>query len=318
VIGTDINQRALDFGEINAALNGVSNVSFLQSDRFEPIAGRRFDSIICNPPFFLSPVSSLLYCDNSMELDGFVESLARCASQFLEKNGVFQMLCEWVEFESESWEQRLRRWFEHSACDVHIWLGYEFNPAEYARKRAAEFGQLYPESAAASFGERISYLTGRGVKGVFGGLISMRRRLGQNWFWVEEMQKRPAEPIGDALLERFSTRDGLESNNEQTLLVARPRLAAQVRLVSESAQRDRVWSVERSYLERADDLPAKMVLDATVAKLAARCDGTATLEALLKQLASEQKVPLDRVIPEGLRVIKQVGAAGLIVLEPDQ
>ena len=28
VIGTDINQRALDFGRINAALNGVGNVSF--------------------------------------------------------------------------------------------------------------------------------------------------------------------------------------------------------------------------------------------------------------------------------------------------
>ena len=76
VIGTDINQRALDFGRINAALNGVGNVSFLQGDRFEPVAGRRFDSIICNPPFFLAPVSGLLYCENGMELDRFVESLA--------------------------------------------------------------------------------------------------------------------------------------------------------------------------------------------------------------------------------------------------
>ena len=108
VIGTDINQRALDFGGINAVLNGVSNVSFLQGDRFEPVAGRRFDSILCNPPFFVAPVSGLLYCDNSMELDGFVESLARSAPQFLEEAGVFQMLCEWVEFESETWEQRLR------------------------------------------------------------------------------------------------------------------------------------------------------------------------------------------------------------------
>ena len=87
VIGTDINRRALDFGRINAALNGVSNVSFLHGDRFEPVAGRRFDSIISNPPFFLAPVSGLLYCENSMELDGFVESLARSAPQFLEEGG---------------------------------------------------------------------------------------------------------------------------------------------------------------------------------------------------------------------------------------
>jgi Methyltransferase small domain len=315
VIGTDINRRALDFGRINAALNGVSNVSFLHGDRFEPVAGRRFDSIISNPPFFLAPVSGLLYCENSMELDGFVESLARSAPQFLEEGGVFQMLCEWVEIESESWEQRLRRWFEQSHCDVHIWRRYEVSPAEYARKRALEQGQLYPESARASFGERISYLTERRVKGILGGLISMRRHSGQNWFWVEEMQKRPAGPIGDALLERFSTRDVLESNDEQTLLAARPRLAAQVRLVSEAAQRNGVWSIEQSYLERADDLPAKMGLDAVVAQLAAHFDGTETLETLLKQLASEHNAPLDRVIPEGLRVIKRLAASGLILLE---
>ena len=312
VIGTDINQRALDFGGINAALNGVSNVSFLYGDRFDPVAGRRFDSIVCNPPFFLAPVSGLLYCDNSIELDGFVESLARSAPEFLEEGGMFQMLAEWVQFESESWEQRLRPWFEHSHCDVHIWLGYEFNPVEYARKRALEQVRLDPEAAAAAFGERISYLTQRRVQAIFGGLISMRRRSGQNWFWVEEMQKRPAAPIGDALRERFSTRDVVESIDERTLLASRPKLAAQVRLLNEATQRNGVWSIERSYLERSDDLPAKIGLDGVVAQLAARFDGTETLETLLKELASEQKAPLDRVIPEGLRVIKRLAVSGLI------
>jgi methyltransferase family protein len=314
VIGTDLNPRALDFCRINAALNGIHNLSFLQGDRFEPIAGRRFDSIICNPPFFLAPVSGLLYCDNSMELDGFVESLARSAPQFLQENGVFQMLCEWVELESESWDQRLRPWFEQSHCDVHIWLGYELCPAAYACKRALELAQLRPESAAASFEERISYLSQRRVKGILGGLISMRRRSGKNWFCAEEMQKQPSGPIGDALHEQFSTRDVLESSHEPTLLASRPKLASQVRLVSQAVPRDGVWSIERSYLERADDLPAKLGLDAVVAQLVARFDGTKTVEALLQQLALEQKAPLERVMPEGLRVIKKLGACGLILL----
>ena len=76
-----------------------------------------------------------------MELDGFVESLARSAPQYLEEGGVFQTLCEWVEIESEPWEQRLRPWFEKSQCDIHIWRGYEFGPMEYARKRSLEQGQ---------------------------------------------------------------------------------------------------------------------------------------------------------------------------------
>lgn len=315
VVGTDVNRRALNFAGFNAALNGLSNISFLYGDRFEPVAGQRYDLIVSNPPFFLAPVSGLLCCDNSIDLDGFVESLARRAPQFLEEGGVFQMLCEWVEFEAQSWENRLRAWFERSNCDVHIWKGYEISPVEYARKRALEQGQLYRETTGASFAERLSYLTRRDVKGIFGGLITMRRRSAGNWFCVEEMQKRPEGPIGDALLERFSTLDILESNDEQILLAAHPRLAAEVRLVSESVQRNCAWGVERCYLERTDDLPAKLGLDAVVAELTAHFDGTQTLEALLKKLALEQRAPLERVIPEGLRVIKRLGAAGLVRLE---
>jgi hypothetical protein len=88
------------------------------------------------------------------------------------------------------------------------------------------------------------------------------------------MQKRPEGPIGDALLERISTLDILESNNQQVLLASHPRLPARVRLVIESVQRNSSWGVERSYLERTDDLPAKLGLDAVVAELVAHFDGT--------------------------------------------
>jgi SAM-dependent methyltransferase len=41
---------------INAALNGLSHrVEYLIGDLFEPIAGRRFDLICCNPPFMPVP-----------------------------------------------------------------------------------------------------------------------------------------------------------------------------------------------------------------------------------------------------------------------
>ena len=36
VVGTDVNRRALNFAGFNAALNGLSNISFLYVDRFHP------------------------------------------------------------------------------------------------------------------------------------------------------------------------------------------------------------------------------------------------------------------------------------------
>jgi hypothetical protein len=120
--------------------------------------------------------------------------------------------------------------------------------------------------------------------------------------------------MGNALWERFMTRDLLEASDEQILLGSRPRLAGQIRLVSEAVPRDGVWSTERSYLERTDGLPAKLALDVIVSQLVAQFDGTKTLGTLFTQLASEQRVPLDGVVPEGLRIIKQLGTAGFVLL----
>ena len=48
----DINPRALDFARANAALAGLTNVTFQQSDLFASLAGR-FDLIVANPPYLV-------------------------------------------------------------------------------------------------------------------------------------------------------------------------------------------------------------------------------------------------------------------------
>ncbi len=50
VTATDISSDALSVANENAHLNGVY-VRLLQGDLFEPVAGERFDAILCNPPY---------------------------------------------------------------------------------------------------------------------------------------------------------------------------------------------------------------------------------------------------------------------------
>ncbi len=66
VTAIDLNPRAAEFTAFNAALNDAGPIECLIGDRFEPAAGRRFDLILCNPPFFLVPSTGLLYCENPM------------------------------------------------------------------------------------------------------------------------------------------------------------------------------------------------------------------------------------------------------------
>jgi release factor glutamine methyltransferase len=53
VVAVDISRRAVLTTRINARLNGVS-VTAIRGDLFAPLAGRRFDLIVSNPPYLPS------------------------------------------------------------------------------------------------------------------------------------------------------------------------------------------------------------------------------------------------------------------------
>ena len=51
VADTDLNPRAIAMAKLNAAMNGVENVSFRHDDLFAPVAGERVNLIVSEPPF---------------------------------------------------------------------------------------------------------------------------------------------------------------------------------------------------------------------------------------------------------------------------
>src|SRR3954470_24521905 len=63
VIATDVNQRALDFTRLNAALNRLTNVECKLGSLFEPVGGT-FDLITCNAPYVVSPERRWAYRDS--------------------------------------------------------------------------------------------------------------------------------------------------------------------------------------------------------------------------------------------------------------
>jgi len=51
VTGVDINPKAVECSRYNAKLNGIENSEFFESDLFENVPGKSFDSIVFNPPY---------------------------------------------------------------------------------------------------------------------------------------------------------------------------------------------------------------------------------------------------------------------------
>ena len=71
VVGVDLNPRAITFARFNARLNGVTNVEFREGDLFAPVSGERFELVICNPPYVISPETELLFRDGGRAGDSF-------------------------------------------------------------------------------------------------------------------------------------------------------------------------------------------------------------------------------------------------------
>ncbi|TPW95283.1 methyltransferase, partial [Schumannella luteola] len=71
VVATDISERALHYARLNAELNAVDGIEFRLGSLYEPVAGERFDRIVSNPPFVITPrtagVPAYEYRDGGLE-----------------------------------------------------------------------------------------------------------------------------------------------------------------------------------------------------------------------------------------------------------
>ena len=140
-----------------------ANVEVLRGDCFAPVSGRRFDLILSNPPFFITPQASYVFCDNTMELDGLCRRLVREAPAHLEECGYLQMLCEWAQVSGQSWEERIAEWLQGTGCDAWVMKGLTQNPEEYAQHRIRETS-VDTSQDASLYAEYMNYYRERKVE----------------------------------------------------------------------------------------------------------------------------------------------------------
>ncbi|MFS0731719.1 methyltransferase [Curtobacterium sp. 1P10AnD] len=136
VVATDISRRALDIARFNTALNGLDGIEFRLGSLFEPVAGERFDRIVSNPPFVITPrregVPSDEYRDGGMVGDALVETVLRGLGEHLEPGGTAQLLGNWEYRWGSDGLDRVRSWFADSDLDVWVVEREREDPPAYA------------------------------------------------------------------------------------------------------------------------------------------------------------------------------------------
>ena len=312
VTATDLNRRAAQFVRFNAWLNGAANIECLTGDTFEPVGDRKFDLIVANPPFFVTPSGDQMYCENEMELDQYCRRIVRQAPACLNEGGFLQMVCEWVQVRGQSWQDRLREWLDGTGCDAWISRGYAREAGAYARERI-------PRATPADAGPQtlarwMEYYRERGVEEIHGGILAMRRRSGRNWVRIEDMPVDPNQPFGEAVAQAFASIDLLELHgSDEELLGARLRLSPDTQLDQQMRQSGSRWQAVGMTLRFSAGIPASMRLDPPVAEFVARLDGSRTLGELVGDLAQRVRADPEVVQRDCLAVVRMLIARRFVL-----
>lgn len=210
VVATDISARALEFTAFNVALAGVDSarVQLRQGNLLEPVAGQRFDLIVSNPPFVITPPSVRQAGLPLMEYRDaggpILPALVRGLEDHLNPDGVAVMLGNWEHREGTSWRTSVNQWIGKS-LDAWIIQREVQDPVEYAAMWLRD-GGLTPERSGAAFENALAAwqedFNSRQVSGVGMGYLvfhapSVAATSGPGGTALEG-QTAPEEPASDA------------------------------------------------------------------------------------------------------------------------
>jgi SAM-dependent methyltransferase len=173
VLGLDLNPRAVSFTRFNAALNGhrrlrVEVGDFL-GDEPDRALDRRFETVIANPPFVLTPSTELLYRDRPLAGDEVMARTIERVARALAPGGRGYVLGNWID-RGGSWADPVRSWLASSGATGAAVPLASLDAAAYARAWSHDLPAADRGTAAAAWA---ASLRREGIERIHVGLVAI-------------------------------------------------------------------------------------------------------------------------------------------------
>jgi len=308
VVAVDINPRALEFTAFNALLNGFENVECRLGNLFQPVEGERFDLLVCNPPYVVSPEAALVYRDSGLPGDAFCEQLVRRVPGFLEDGGFAHLLVSWVHPRDEDWTARLRQWLEGSGCDALLFRFRTHEPLAYAAGSNARLRKRDPAAFAEVVDRWTSYYDELGIEAISWGAIVLRRRSGPNWTWAHSPSAERLGPASDHVTRLVAAQDRLQAlADERSLLAEALEVVPTHRLDQTVVLRGDDEEVQGSLLRLLDGLRFAVQVDGPTTRVLSLLDGERTLGDVLEEAAALEPGLSPETAVGGIRQLLELG-----------
>ena len=310
VTSVDLTQRAIAFSAFNAELNGVDNITCSQGDLYAPVSGQRFELILSNPPYVISPASTFLYRDGG---GGICERIARAAPAHLATGGTVQMTCNWPHYRGRDWQADLARWFEGSGCDIWVLTTECLDAATYA---GIWLRQEHDDDAVlgAEFEQWMAFYDHRGIEAVGGGLVIMHEAAGHTtWFEIRDMPPSNG-PCGESIASTLDARNFLARVQQDTaLLDARLQLSPDAVATTTHRTGGNGWQRHTSELRHTCGFTFAARIDPIGVELVGYLDGKRTVREAAAIFASANAIPLESLLPQLPRLIRHLTELGLLL-----
>lgn len=291
VIATDVNERALHFTAISAALNGIENLEVRLGSLFDPVEGETFDLITCNAPYVVSPEDRWQYRDAvGFEADQLSHTLVREVPKYLAPGGYASMLVSWLAEDPEDPDVRVDEWLQSNGCDAWV---IELSGADPLDHAAGWNEHLSTDADAygAAIDRWTSYFDELGVGWISEGAVLLHKRPGDvHMIRSDSADEDELEFAGDQILRVFDALAVVaDIDDPQELLGERLSLADETQ-IEYTADDDGA----RVVLEEGT-WPSLEVEDET-ADILGELDGRATLaEAIDRARAPRRRSTLEEI-----------------------
>ncbi len=221
VVAVEVNERALDYNRFNARLNEVSNVDLRHGSWFEPVAGERFDLIVANPPYVVSPGAGVLYRDSGLPGDAVSRKLLHETPEFLEEGGFAHLMGNWAHRSDDDWRSGIEQVIEGSGCDALLLKFATVDPVTYAAQWNHMLVAQGSEVLLANVDRWLDYYRRERIEALSEVMVVLRRRSApRNWVRAIEVPTSPVRPAGDHVLRLFEARDRRDELAEDALVLA--------------------------------------------------------------------------------------------------
>jgi methylase of polypeptide subunit release factors len=312
VVATDLNPRACELARLTFGLN-ATRVDLRLGDLYQPVAGERFDLIVANPPYVMSPPgpTRLTYRESDADADTLVERVVTEGAAHLADGGVLQVLANWAHLRGQDWTDRVGGWVAATGCDAHVVQREVLDPYAYVEVWLADAGLAGSPAYADRYRAWCDYFDRLRIEAVgLGWLVLRRAGRAQPSVRIEDWPHPLEQPIGPALAAELDAIDRLSGVTDEQVLQTRWRLAGDV--VEETSGRPGDADPQHIVLRQQVGLRRAFALDTATAGILGACDGELTLAEIIAAVSGLVSADLGTLITDTIRRVRLLIVDGLL------